>query len=800
MLAEGSAVDPSRRAALAAALGCVLFLAYLLTFSGIPNTGDERFIIDTTDSLAIHGSLMLHQTAYISSVQITTVEPAQPILSVPLYWLAYHIPWVGNVHALYLFSPIVTALTAIILYYYSLDLGYPVRTALIASLLFGLTTIVWPYSQTYFREPLAMLTLFAAAFLIQRWRTAFISGQKRQWLYLAAAVVVALLALLTKEAILVALPALLLLAYPGGALAQRTRRRLLWAVAGIVVIAVLFAVLMAIFREQFVALDTRYNVLQRLETLVIGLPRVLPGIAGYLISPGRAIWWYSPVALLALGAPAVLPRRRWRETWLPLGLGLLFAVSYAAVRGEVWFGGTGWGTRYMVPLVPFLIVGALPLIDRILKASQWWPRLALAGLASWGFVVQGGGTYVNILNLDAYIEAGTGQPPWLGPAIWSFRWSHIGASLRYLPDAPPNIVWLIPTPDWLAIGVILAAMALCAACLVMLHRANAQRRRLSLIALSALPVLVAGVTVFVLWRAYDDPRYKGDREDLAALREYLAAHVDPRDPIVLSSPSYVDHFMNYYKGQALWYSAPIAPGERYTEDQQPAVVSDDPRELIGDRTANIVNSLRFGGIHYTIRPIWLVSDLSPWLGWPVLAVERYLAKFAFLSDEVELSPHARVIRVVSLEPPLPDDPPEVLSGALLGEGMRLIGADVVTDSGPDRTGIKPGDMLGVSLLWQADTPIPADYTVSVRLIAPDGSTLAQTDRTPASGFAPTSTWEPGEPLRDNYGFTLPPDALPGQYQVWVLAYAWPSLEALPITAPNGGPGGDYIVVATFDLP
>src|SRR5690606_18360271 len=210
-----------RRLALAAALSTLLFFVYLLTFSGQPLSNDERYIIDTVESLAVRGDLLLNQTSYLRPVQISDVEPGQPLLSIPLYWLAYHTPWVGNVHTLFLFSPIVTALTGALLFYTALDLGYRERTAIAAVLLFGLTTIVWPYTKTYFREPLTMLNLFAAAFLLNRWRIAFRAGTGRHWAYLAGGVVVTMLALLSKEAAIIALPALILLAYPGGALEGR---------------------------------------------------------------------------------------------------------------------------------------------------------------------------------------------------------------------------------------------------------------------------------------------------------------------------------------------------------------------------------------------------------------------------------------------------------------------------------------------------------------------------------------------------------------------------------------------------
>src|SRR5690606_28546736 len=432
-----------RRLALAVALSTLLFFAYLLTFSGQPLSDDERYIIDTVDSLATRGSLLLNQTSYLRPVQTSDVEPGQPLLSIPLYSLAYHTPWVGNVHTLFLFSPIVTALTGALLFYTALDFGYRERTAIAAVLLFGLTTIVWPYTKTYFREPLTMLNLFAAAFLLNRWRTVFRAGTGQHWAYLGGGVVVTMLALLSKVAAIIALPALMLLAYPGGALDGQRGRRIVQIAAWLVVVGLIVGVTLFVFRTDLLAWTYRYDVVRRLSGMLANLPHVWLGIGGYLISPGKAVWWTSPVLLLALGAPFVLPRARWRESWLPLGLLLIFVVTYALVRGEQWSGGTGWGARYMAPLTPFLMLATLPLIDRMLNSRAWLPRLALGTLALWGLAVQIGGTYVYLLDYYDYLSRAITDTPWRGPAVWTFRWSQPIGALFYLPQAETDIRWLI---------------------------------------------------------------------------------------------------------------------------------------------------------------------------------------------------------------------------------------------------------------------------------------------------------------------------------------------------------------------
>lgn len=795
----------ARRAAFALTLGSLLFLVYLLTFLGVPRTDDERFIIDTTDSMAVRGSLQLNQTSYLRPIQTTDVEPAQPLLSVPLYWLAYHIPWVGNIHALMLFSPIVTALTGVLLFIYALTLGYTERTAVVGALLFGLATIAWPYTQTYFREPLTMLNLFAAAYLLERWRRAFAAGERRHWRYLGGGTLLVVLALLSKEAALLALPALALIAYPGTVAVRARRRQIIAALVALAAIAVVFVLGLTFFRVQLYAAVSRYAVLERALRLVEGLPQAWVGITGYLFSPGKGLWWYSPVLLLALGAPLALPRARWRESWLPLSLMLLFVVSYAGIRGAQWQGGTGWGARYMLPLVPFLMIAALPLIDRILQARTLWPKLALGLLALAGLALQVAGTTVDLFDYEQHMQQQTGLLPYDASLAWNVRWSQAVGTLLYVGQGKTAIRWLIPSPDWIALAAIAAGAVTLVAAIVWVSRRVALPRRAAQMLITGVPVIVAAITLLALWRAYGDPRYRGDDEALAALREHLYAHAKPDDTILLNSPAYVPHFMNYYKGTADWYSMPFAPGERYSPEQAPPVVSDSLNKLVGDHSAGTVDIFTEGRVFYNGQPLWLVTDQGPWLEWAVRPVEWYMAKRLYTVNATDFSPTVRLVEYLPLRAPTGGEQPRHPVDAQLGEAIRLVGFDLETTAGPDNAPasgfeeLRPGALLGVSLLWEAVSYVDADYTVAVFVVGSDGLPVLQQDRAPQGGFAPTGAWQPGDRIRDNYGFVLPSDLPPGDYQLWVLAYTWPSLERLPVTGSDGAVAGDYVLLTTLSV-
>ena len=98
------------------------------------------------------------------------------------------------------------------------------------------------------------------------------------------------------------------------------------------------------------------------------------------------------------------------------------------------------------------------------------------------------------------------------------------------------------------------------------------------------------------------------------------------------------------------------------------------------------------------------------------------------------------------------------------------------------------DTLAVTLVWQAQTPLAADYTAYVHLLNGAGEVVAQLDRPPA-GY-PTSDWRVGEIIQDSYRVPLPPDLPPGRYTVQTGFYRWPEIVAM----------GETAVLITLSLP
>jgi hypothetical protein len=107
---------------------------------------------------------------------------------------------------------------------------------------------------------------------------------------------------------------------------------------------------------------------------------------GLLVSPGKGVLEYAPpVALVPLGAATLWIRRR-AETALLFALILIDLAAHANVLIR-WVGGWSWGPRFLMPVLPLMLLLLAPLLG---PRQQHGPlaRRALLALCALGALVQ----------------------------------------------------------------------------------------------------------------------------------------------------------------------------------------------------------------------------------------------------------------------------------------------------------------------------------------------------------------------------------------------------------------------------
>ena len=295
-----------RQIALGICLVVLLLAVYFATYSGDAVSRDEWFLFDATESLARRGNLAQNYQfdAYpplaLDDAQPppADAEPLQPALAVPLFLVAQALPGVGLAHTVWLFNVLVTALTAGTLYAYGLTLGYRARAAALTALAFGLATIAWPYSRTFFREPLFTLLGLLSAYLVLRTRQRLAAGRPAFATALASVLVIGA-TLLAKEAALLLLPAVIIEALPARLGPLKPTRRWAGALATIA-LAMAVLVIVALNADLLFGLSNRYAFVARLQQARDNLEGISEGVRGYLFSPARSLWLFSPALVLGL--------------------------------------------------------------------------------------------------------------------------------------------------------------------------------------------------------------------------------------------------------------------------------------------------------------------------------------------------------------------------------------------------------------------------------------------------------------------------------------------------------------------
>ena len=96
----------------------------------------------------------------------------------------------------------------------------------------------------------------------------------------------------------------------------------------------------------------------------------------------------------------------------------------------------------------------------------------------------------------------------------------------------------------------------------------------------------------------------------------------------------------------------------------------------------------------------------------------------------------------------------------------------------------------MTLYWRAASTIGEAYTVFTHVIEPAGVQIwGQLDSQPAGGHRPTSGWQVGEIIEDEYLIPLAADIRPGTYWVEVGLYLPKTMERLAVS----GRGADPVV-------
>ena len=756
------------RPGLPVALFMLLASVYMLTWSGRINSNDALLMVNASSSLVRFGDMRADLAAGNVPpapgqfpggpagilLPAIDVEPLQPVLAAPLYWLASRLPGPGLVHSVFLFNVIVCAAAGSLFFCHARLLGHGEGASLLASLLLGFGTIVWTYSDSFFQAPLAMLAILLAGYQLEHLRR---HGWRRPLQVLLLALTLVLMPL-ARQSTLLAVPALVIIAAPVPRILRGNWRRLLPA-AGLVLAAALVALLMLLQMENF-----RIEFARNLLRLSQG--HTTRALHGYLISPGGSLWGTSPVLLLALPGAWMLWRAGQRRRVLASAALLAsFALAFAFWQGLHWFGGLSWPPRFLIPVVPFVLLAALPVLEKVVRRPRpRWLRPVVTLLVIYSLWVQ-----ASAISLPWEVY-GTALPPEAkGLGDWNgglnlLRW------LRWvvIPGLWPSMAWdfawiRMQAPAW---PLLFGGTALYAAWQLRRHTTSpavtrsGAHRLTTLLHLAALPALM----FFGLSLLPPDPLYDAPNEAMEELLQHLERESVSGDLVLLSDLELERYLANHAKvsGPRL-VSLPWHPGERGSLEQALAIASDNPEILLHASATQQIAALSGSRDR-----IWLLTASGPWLPWAVRPVERYLARNHYPLREIESGPRARLLEYDTFPAPDPlvAEVPDWRSELRFGEHVALYAYSL-----PRGRSYQPGDSMPVTLFWLSDDRLQYSWTVALFLAAPGSPPAVQGwDSAPQAGLAPMTEWAVGVTYADNRALRLPRNLPPGEYQMLVVLY------------------------------
>jgi hypothetical protein len=162
------------------------------------------------------------------------------------------------------------------------------------------------------------------------------------------------------------------------------------------------------------------------------------------------------------------------------------------------------------------------------------------------------------------------------------------------------------------------------------------------------------------------------------------------------------------------------------------------------------------------------------------ALQLQISGHTFELGSVEVEATQRTFEIPPITHPL---------NATLGDQVVLLGYDL------DRDVAEPGDVIVLTLYWQALAEMDESYTVFTHLVAPDGAMAGQRDSLPVEGSYPTNLWLLGEVIADRYEIQVPAEAAAGEHVLEVGMYIAETGARLPIV----GTAADAVALQTITI-
>jgi hypothetical protein len=264
---------------------------------------------------------------------------------------------------LFFLNPLVGAATVTLVFLFSIALGYSRRSSLVVSMFYGFGTFAWPMAKHPFDH------IVENFFVLLSFYFMYLHTAKKAILRLIFSALCLGMAINTRLVSILALPSLLVMMGAGcganSSLAENTRvffRKLVIFLSVLLPFALL--VLWYNYYRFGSTLETGFQLLSTKTGLAFfSGTNFLTGLSGFLTSPGKGFFYYSPIAIFFFFT--IVPFYK-KHRWPAIAF-ILVMLSYLLFlsRNVYWHGDWAWGPRYLLAITPFIIIPIAELLDSV---------------------------------------------------------------------------------------------------------------------------------------------------------------------------------------------------------------------------------------------------------------------------------------------------------------------------------------------------------------------------------------------------------------------------------------------------
>ena len=348
------------------------------------------------------------------------------------------------------YAPFFSALSICALFLISKTYGYSIRTSLILVFLFSLSTTFWAYTQTSLNVVPLIFFILIGFFFYRKFQET-----NSHFNLILTAIFFGLGFLTRQDMIMLIIPFfvfILITSFRKNPKLKTFVKTFLSFVIPVVSSYVITKII-AIVRIG----DTAYRPQEFViaTEIAIGATNepILERIFGLLFSPGAGLFIYAPILFTCFVGFFDFYKKNKFDCILMISFAVFFVCFYGT--SVYWHGFNGWGARYLLPIVPFLI---LPLGASIEKRTNFFFKIPIILLGVVGFLINlvyllqdvsyfvwgfFGSDERGLYSLARQADGGVFEL-WINPVIiWTFEFSQIAQSTMMLLVKPQLDLFLL---------------------------------------------------------------------------------------------------------------------------------------------------------------------------------------------------------------------------------------------------------------------------------------------------------------------------------------------------------------------